>query len=240
MNRKGFVIGAITIAFLICSITPCFSQAILGCYHHKNGKLRIVADYSLCKKTELPITWNVGGGEQGPPGPKGDKGDTGLQGIQGIQGAKGDKGDVGLQGPAGPASSITLLSANDELLGVLLGITHNNATMYIPSLERFMMTSTTNGESYISNDVYFTGEGCTGNIFMQAGQNYEYFIITNRTSDSASQHYLISPQVETHVLSVRNGNWPYNCQSTNVVGMFQPLTEVTLPFSYPVALPLKV
>ena len=61
MTRKGFIIGAITITFFILSVVPCFSQAIHGCYHNKNGKLRVVSDHSLCKKTELPITWNVGG-----------------------------------------------------------------------------------------------------------------------------------------------------------------------------------
>ena len=167
---------------------------------------------------------------QGPPG---------EQGPQGLPGDKGDKGDIGQQGPPGTPGSMTLFSANDEQLGVLLGITSQNATMYIPSLDRFMVTSTTNGESYISNDVFFIEEGCTGNPFTQLGYNYEYFIMTNRTSDSASQHYLLSPQVETHVRSVRSGNSPFNCQGIDQVGMFQPMTEVILPFSYPVALPLK-
>jgi hypothetical protein len=66
MKTKMVVAGIMAVVFLLFFTIPCFSQVINGCYHNKNGKLRIVADHSLCKKTELPITWNVGGGEQGP------------------------------------------------------------------------------------------------------------------------------------------------------------------------------
>jgi hypothetical protein len=75
MKRKGLIIGAAMVVLFILSIVPSFSQVINGCYHNKNGKLRVVSDLNLCKKTELSITWNVGGGPQGPPGTKGDKGD---------------------------------------------------------------------------------------------------------------------------------------------------------------------
>ena len=67
MKMKMVIATATTFVLIIFFSVPCFSQAILGCYHNKNGKLRVVSDLSLCKKAELPITWNVTG-PQGPPG----------------------------------------------------------------------------------------------------------------------------------------------------------------------------
>lgn len=139
--KTKMVIATVTIVVLIVFFSvPCFSQAINGCYHNKNGKLRVVSDLSLCKKTELPITWNATGGPQGPPGSKGDKGDTGPQGeqgIQGVQGAKGDKGDIGPQGPPG---SIGVWSATDQYLGTLNTFFAGNEGIYLflPSVKAFM------------------------------------------------------------------------------------------------------
>jgi hypothetical protein len=82
MKTKTVVTGIMVVVFLIFFSIPCFSQTIYGCYHHKNGKLRIVADHSLCKKTELPITFNTG--EQGLPGPQGPQGPQGEQGPPGV------------------------------------------------------------------------------------------------------------------------------------------------------------
>lgn len=62
MKTKIAVAGIMAVVFLIFFTVPCFSQVIKGCYHNKNGKLRIVSDHSLCKKTELPISWNVSSG----------------------------------------------------------------------------------------------------------------------------------------------------------------------------------
>jgi hypothetical protein len=67
--KTKVLMATVSIALMIVFFSvPCFSQAIYGCYHNKNGKLRVVSDFSQCKKTELPITFNTG--EQGPPGPQ--------------------------------------------------------------------------------------------------------------------------------------------------------------------------
>jgi hypothetical protein len=80
---------------------------INGCYQKENGQLRVVAEGSTCRGSELAISWNQQGlkGEAGAAGAQGEKGDTGPQGPKGdpgANGAKGDKGDQGEPGAAGP------------------------------------------------------------------------------------------------------------------------------------------
>ena len=81
MKTKMFMATVSIVLSIVFFSVPCFSQTINGCYHNKNGKLRVVSDLSQCKKTELPITWNVGG----RPGPKGDQGEKegGEEGTRG-------------------------------------------------------------------------------------------------------------------------------------------------------------
>ena len=256
MKTKMVIAFLTTVVLIVFFSVPCFSQVINGCYHHKNGKLRIVSDHSLCKKTELPITWNVGGGEQGPPGPQGlgDKGEQGtqgiqgipgsqgqqgLQGIQGIQGAKGDKGDIGPQGPPG---SLTVLSADDESLGILFDLTYTTARIFVPSLQKFMNLSTESGQNlYVEHYVYYGQDNCMGPPYTASGSSYHSFILTNRTSDTTYKHYIVSQQMDyISTVSYRNGSAPYTCTNTTGSNLMLPrLTEVVLPFTYPVPLPLS-
>jgi hypothetical protein len=136
-----------------------------------------------------------------------------------------------------------LLSANDETLGILLGMNPSIATVFIPSLQKMMTISATSGENtLLAFDVFFTEPGCAGSPFAIPGQNYHTFIMTYRIgSESVNQHYLISQQTESvHVRSLRHASSPYNCESTDQTDMFQSLTPVALPFTYPVALPLHL
>ena len=61
MKTKMFMATVSIVLSIVFFSVPCFSQTINGCYHNKNGKLRVVSDLSQCKRTELPITWNVAG-----------------------------------------------------------------------------------------------------------------------------------------------------------------------------------
>jgi hypothetical protein len=79
---------------------------IFACFDKQNGNLRVVADPSECRNSELPLTFNQTGqqgpqGIPGPQGPRGFTGATGAQGIQGIQGIQGPQGIQGLQGLQG-------------------------------------------------------------------------------------------------------------------------------------------
>lgn len=82
---------------------------INGCYQKENGQLRVVAEGSTCRDSELAIKWNEKGpkgdpgkdGSPGDKGPIGDKGPTGDKGQTGDKGEPGEKGITGDQGPAG-------------------------------------------------------------------------------------------------------------------------------------------
>jgi hypothetical protein len=67
----------------------------------KDGRLRLVARASDCRKYERAVSWNVRGprGEPGLPGPAGPVGPAGAAGAPGAEGAP---GAAGAQGPAGP------------------------------------------------------------------------------------------------------------------------------------------
>jgi len=79
---------------------------IFACFDKQNGNLRVVADLSECRNSELPLTFNQTGqqgpqGIPGPQGPRGFTGATGATGAQGIQGIQGPQGIQGLQGVPG-------------------------------------------------------------------------------------------------------------------------------------------
>lgn len=101
-QRKAVALMPLTILFIFVAVfiaAPCFAQTILGCYHHKNGKIRGLTDqYPSCKPNELPISWNMAW-------PKGEKG---------------EKGDTGPQGPEEPSAGASVVSESGQYLGVLV------------------------------------------------------------------------------------------------------------------------
>ncbi len=77
--RKLLVILGVILALLVATSTLSFAQneLIHGCYQKKKGKLRIVSDPDKCKRSEIPISWNIAG-SQGDQGPQGKQGQDGL------------------------------------------------------------------------------------------------------------------------------------------------------------------
>ena len=80
-------------------------EKIQACYQKQHGGVRIVAERSQCRASELPVEWNVQGpqGPAGPPGPPGPQGATGPQGPEGPTGPAGPQGEQGPRGEAGGA-----------------------------------------------------------------------------------------------------------------------------------------
>lgn len=78
-------------------IKACVAKGHLG----RGGRIRIVQSTDDCKRSEMPLFWNISG-EVGPQGPKGDPGADGAAGPAGPQGLQGDPGTDGAVGPAGP------------------------------------------------------------------------------------------------------------------------------------------
>jgi hypothetical protein len=113
--KRGIAITTIAIILAFFSV-PCFSQKINACYDKTKGNLRLVLNHGICKRTELPIAWNVVGiqgppGVQGTQGVQGAKGNTGATGAQGLKGDKGDTGATGAQGLKGNTGYIGAMGA---------------------------------------------------------------------------------------------------------------------------------
>jgi Collagen triple helix repeat (20 copies)/Lamin Tail Domain len=87
--------GAIAVAR-----APHDATAIIQACVRKDGRLRLVAQKSDCRRTERPISWNVRGA-QGEPGPQGPAGPAGADGAPGPSGATGPAGPAGPPGPIG-------------------------------------------------------------------------------------------------------------------------------------------
>jgi hypothetical protein len=102
---------------------PHDATGIIQAWVRKDGRLRLVAQKSDCRRAERPISWNVRGaqGEAGPPGPVGPAGADGAPGQGGVDGAAGPAGPAGPPGPIGergpqgpkgdPGTSIDALEA---------------------------------------------------------------------------------------------------------------------------------
>ena len=95
--------------------TPHDATAVIQACARKDGRLRLVARASDCRRSERAVSWNVKGpqGELGPPGPAGQ---IGPAGPEGAPGPPGPQGELGPQGPKGdPGTSIGSL---EELNGL--------------------------------------------------------------------------------------------------------------------------
>ena len=78
--KKSMTVAVMAIIVFAFFSTECFSQAILGCYHNKNGKLenskrpQSMQENRVADKLESVWRSARPSGPQGPPGPKGDQG----------------------------------------------------------------------------------------------------------------------------------------------------------------------
>ncbi len=102
--------GAVSFAALATSRGAVETNVIQACRAKITGLLRVVSDPSKCRRSELPISWNIQGpagaaGPAGPVGPAGPTGAGGPQGPKGDQGPGGPQGERGLPGPQGPAGT---------------------------------------------------------------------------------------------------------------------------------------
>ena len=106
--------------------SPHDSTGVIQACVRKDGRLRLVARASDCRKAERPISWNEGGpqGKPGPPGPEGPAGPAGADGAPGAEGARGQPGAQGRpgpqgeRGPAGPKGDLGGIDALERLNGV--------------------------------------------------------------------------------------------------------------------------
>lgn len=228
-----------------------------------------VNSYLMCNfKTETSMSWFQAAGSSsgpagpagppGPAGPQGPPGPAGLQGAMGEQGPAGPAGPAGPQGPQGPASSgsFRVFDANGQFLGLLVGTgslygyetyqpmgSAYKWDIYVPQMDAIVPIQQSTGDvPYSYNDLLFSDKDCSGDIYMwtnkvlvrQAGKNGEHFYFGQG-----------KPKTLRYGISVKSQDIYNYCSSISLPWAKVPLyaaTELTkdqIPFSLPVALPLR-
>jgi hypothetical protein len=247
IKQRKPVAELVLIALFIFVAVPCFAQVINGCYKIRTGAIRILTDrYPLCKvRTESPITLNVGEqgppGPQGPQGPKGDQGEQGIVGIQGIQGIQGPKGDKGDIGPQGPQGGIGVWSFTGEFVGNAIDIGGALIKVWIPSIAKTTDFNMSTGTQAGLPDLFYRNLNCEGIPYIYSSQSWPFYVRTATVGTNTFKHYIDSQQSENiAVVSVRRSGSPYLCEESPRSNDFMSLIEVTLPFAYPVEVPLTL
>ena len=121
MNRRSLLGGVFFVAtFTLIPCSDASAQVIRACVQKSSGQVRIIGATEVCRSTETPVDWSVGGsggatGPTGPTGPQGPAGPAGAQGATGPQGLPGADGAVGPTGPAGEGTTQTINLTIDPL-----------------------------------------------------------------------------------------------------------------------------
>jgi hypothetical protein len=122
----------------------------------------------------------------------------------------------------------------------------SDAKIYVPSLSKFMNIQLETGNNNLTGQhiggLRFTLPNCMGDTYTAAPPVYtiDYGLYSVRTAASNVKHYVkASEVVEVYIASYRESSAPYECIVDGNSGPHYPLTEVVLPFTYPVPLPLS-
>jgi hypothetical protein len=206
-------------------------------------------------------------GPQGIQGPKGDKGDTGSQGPigltgpQGPQGVKGDKGDTGGQGPQGlpGIGAVKVFDSNNQFLGILLGYRDGylllvgypvpggiDAVIYVPSLARSVQISLEYGDVADSLHNETDTSGFSGEVLFFDDDDcatlstYGLPSLSSRIIKVGNDYYAGDKSAPSSV-PIHSYYWMGSCGVLDVgsTAPLVPIQKITLPFTLPVALPLR-
>ena len=227
MKKQTGVISFLTIlCFLLVIWAPCQAadDSLYVCKNNKTGAPRLVKSPTLCKaKTEYLVT--ITSGTLGPPGP------------------------TGAQGPAGPSSGAEVYDAADQFLGYYVtsyggsgydGINNLDTVVMIEPFKKHAYIEDISGELPIDS-VYFESADCTGTPYTH---NYnKYRVFRGHTGKYYTGTYM------QPVSLIYNSLYYYNsCQQSDPNQRPDGLKayssvvaiEVTLPFTTPVALPMRL
>jgi hypothetical protein len=240
MKKPTISIGMI-LAFLFVWVFDCHAQAnvIHGCYQKIEGQLRILSNHGRCHASETPISWNI----SGPPGPQGPQGPAGPPGPQGPIGPQGPQGLQGPQGPQAPVAKTVQIpqvyDANEQFLGIMPGDLDGFLSVYIPSLSKFIFISPVDGSVDPFNPavyLYFEDNKCLGNPYLDLSMRYLVFKL--------GSNYYQADDVAAQTKTINSMSSPMydgsrQCQPRSSINIsVLPSTQVQLPFTMPVALPL--
>jgi hypothetical protein len=235
MYRNIFIPTIITISVLVLAlglwtITRANGDEIKVCVN-RLGLMFVLGEgfrETECWRGETLLSWN----KQGPPGPKGEKG---------------DKGDPGI------ASALHLFDANDQDLGILVGVhdSPDQFTTYLPGIKalvKFVQNLNTAELDDSSLTVYFTELDCTGTAFATGVRPMALLRVEgSSTTPIFNGDYVtkLSDINPSDALAAKSRTWPQPDGCRNNAGSpgatDQVLVQfVTLPFTEPLAWPLEI
>jgi hypothetical protein len=230
MKKQTAVISFFTvICFLFVTWVPCHAAdaSLYVCKNNKTGAPRLVKSPTLCKaKTEYLVTLTAG--SQGSTGPQGPTGSTGPQGAQGS---------------AGPSSGAKVYDAADQFLGYYItssGGDNPLIEVMIEPLKKHAHIEDFSGELALDS-VYFQSTDCTGTPYTHNENKYRVFrghtgkYYTGTYMQPVSFFYNSLYYYNSCLQIDPNQRPGYVTESSSVVAI-----EVTLPFTTPVALPMRL
>lgn len=256
--RKLFIAMGLIVALLGVTSIQSFAEdnVIYGCID-KTGKLRIVSDPNGCNlKKETSIPWNQTGlqgppGEPGEPGPAGEDGlacwDLDANGTCDL--ATEDKNDDGecdardCQGEPGP---LNVYSAKDEFLGMLVDLALvDNCKVYIPTREKVLSIRLQRHpvDQGINDNfggyLWYEEDNCGGTPYIRDSRPaLHHFILTHDDEFGVPHNYTMS--FDKYNCQFRSRQWHGDpCEEYVAADPdAQQLTEIDLPFDYPIVTPL--
>lgn len=151
--------------------------------------------------------------------------------LIGEQGLKGDKGDQGE--PGSDATCKNLKTFDDN--GIELGIYVDAWTVFYPPLQRFIRIDLSTRKS-VTDNIFYSEQNCTGNAYVGIGDMRGLSSIL--TSDGLR---LYINELNTHPVPVALNSYSSTegiCSNLTAIRDYWLLTPVSLPFSFPIPIPL--
>jgi len=163
--------------------------------------------------------------EQGEPG----------EGGTGSQGPQGDTGPAGL--------SYHLLDDNDQDLGIIIGTDDSSGSSYVTYLpsENISVTIIQLDSDVVTlgpgvSQIYYTQTDCLGTPYGGSGYTPGTLLLGNDQFGFRFFKYIPGPSGEPYLSTFFNAACHNN--PNNIFAL--PLEEIPLPFTFPIAQPLKI
>ena len=242
MSKRTYYLFGVVVAVIGVVAFWTYSYATDGeitiCVQ-KGGTVHVVGEgfkQSECNKNETLLSWNI----QGPAGPKGDKGDKGDPGSPGEKGDQGDRGEPGTNGTA-----LHVFDANNNDLGNFVGYAGDNILhVYSPGVGGLITFTITLSNPRtvtilpVQHIVYLLPD-CAGTPYV--GHVASAVPLTVLRDGSTSAFFIPTtdaPVMSQSVSELRS----QGCGNTDPQELkdYYPLRQVTLPFAYPPAWPLRI
>ncbi len=231
-RKSGYVIGLV-VASLVGGLVsaaalaaiPDASGLIHGCYNTKSGAMKVIdGSTGSCTNKQTALNWYQGG-------------------TPVVQDANGQAlGTLMMSGlnASGFAPSPTAVFNSQLSRVVYIGISAADNTSLLVG---YPDGSSVGGSTY---DIYFQSSDCTGQAYVVSqGPALKTLLLSWQTSSGTQSYDVVADNAQPQSFTANSQDYAGTCQNGaqlglphTVSGAYQA-TEVSLPFSVPVATPLQ-